>query len=298
MNDSFILGVDIGGSHITAALIDLGKNTILLDSLVRQNVNSRQSAEEIIKVWSDTIKKVASFYKVSNLRLGIAMPGPVDYKNGICQIKNQDKYDALYGLNLKVLLAEKLGIAPSNIKMINDAGAFLQGEVFAGAGIGYHHVIGITLGTGLGTSRYHGTEATDAALWCMPFLNSMAEDYLSTRWIVKRYLELTGMTLNDAKSLADLVDNDENAKKVFEEFGHNLGLFLLEFILMDKPEVIILGGNIAKAKNLFLPQIQKILANDRNDIRINLAYLGEEAALIGAASCWYKEIFNISLVNK
>lgn len=290
MSNSLILGVDIGGSHITAALIDLKNSTVLPETLVRKNVDSRKGMEDIVAVWSAALNEAVAVYELSQLRIGIAMPGPFDYENGICQIKDQDKYDALFGLNIKNLLAEKLKTEAGYIKMVNDAGAFLQGEVFGGAGKGCRNVIGVTLGTGLGTSRFHDGVSEDANLWCMPFLDSIAEDYLSTRWFVKRYQELSGDYLPDAKAIADLGKTNAQAKQIFSEFGYNLGLFLDKFIQLDNPETIILGGNIANAADLFMPQTQKLLSGGQKLISINKAKLGEEAALIGAASSWHNEL--------
>jgi glucokinase len=51
-------------------------------------------------------------HHLPQVRIGISMPGPFDYENGICLIKGQNKYEALYGLYIKGLLADKLGIEP------------------------------------------------------------------------------------------------------------------------------------------------------------------------------------------
>jgi glucokinase len=132
--------------------------------------------------------------------------------------------------------------------------------------------------------------AEDANLWCLPFRDSIAEDYLSTRWFVKRYETLTGQSVADVKALAERVDQDDQVRIIFAEFGQTLGFFLTEFIRLDQPEVIVLGGNIAQAADLFLPETQKVLALQPTRVELKLAALGEEAALIGAASSWHLEI--------
>jgi len=290
MNNSFILAADIGGSHITAAIIDLEKSAVLPDTLIRKPVDSHQSAEKIIKVWSDVLLEAGALYNLPHLKIGLALPGPFDYVKGICQIQNQDKYDALFGLNVKELLARQLGMAVQDIRMINDAGSFLQGEVFAGAAQGYAHAIGLTLGTGLGTSRFHEILAEDANLWCSPFLDSIAEDYLSSRWFIARYQELSGVKLSGVKELMALAESDVKVKMVFEEFGTNLGNFLVNFIRTDKPEVIVMGGNVANAGYLFLNATNRVLTNHHKLVHIKQSVLGEEAILIGAANCWHKKL--------
>ena len=290
MNNPFILSADIGGSHITAAIIDLEENIVLPHTLVRRHVDANKNAEEIIRMWSGVLQEAGDLYNLPYLKIGIAVPGPFDYIKGVCQIQNQNKYDALYGLNVKDLLARKLNFSSQNIRMINDAGSFLQGEVFSGTAKGYSHAIGITLGTGLGTSRFHDTLAEDANLWCSPFLDSIAEDYLSTRWFISRYQELSGVKVQGVKELMALAEKDIKAKMIFEEFGTNLGNFLVNFIRKDEPEVIVMGGNIANASNLFLNEVNRVLTAHNKLVPIKKSVLGEEAILIGAASCWHKTL--------
>jgi glucokinase len=286
MNKTLVLGADIGGTHITTALIDLASSSILPGTMVRRQVNSHASAAEIISVWCAALQEAAGFRTLVPKRIGMAMPGPFDYEAGICLIQGQHKYEALYGLHIKDLLATAMGIETRDIRLQNDAGAFLRGEIFAGAAKGARDVIGVTLGTGLGTSRSHQGVAADANLWCLPFWDSIAEDYLSARWLVQRYATLSGRKVADVKALAALVSQDDKVRTIFAEFGQALGFFLAEFICLDQPEVIVVGGNIARAAELFLPETRKVLALQGTAVPLKLALLGEEASLIGAASCW------------
>jgi len=286
MNNSFVLGGDIGGTHITTALVNLHTNTILPNSRVRKDVNSQASAAEIITTWIAAFKEASARVNASISKIGLAIPGPFDYSAGICKIKGQSKYEALYNLDVKALIAEKFPIAPEHILLVNDAEGFLHGEVFSGAAQGFNNVIGLTLGTGLGTATYHYGKVVDADLWGMAFLDTIAEDYLATRWFVKRYEQLTGKLIKDVKELAELVTADASLQIIFDEFGRNLGHFLCEFMQKDKSEVVVLGGNIAKAQALFLPQTEKILAEANKPVLLKQAMLGEEAPLMGAASLW------------
>lgn len=200
----------------------------------------------------------------------------------------QHKYDALYNLPVKDLLAEKLGIQPKQIRFINDAGCFLQGEVFSGAGRNYQRVIGLTLGTGLGSAIYRDGVADDAGRWCSPFKDGMAEDYLSTRWFVKRYQEISGETVPDVKALIARIAVDGSIQELFNEFAVNLGTFLVDFVQTEQPEAIVIGGNIANAADLFFPLLTATLQKHQIHIPLLTASLGEAAALIGAASLWHE----------
>ncbi|WEK19960.1 MAG: ROK family protein [Candidatus Pedobacter colombiensis] len=287
MNDSIILGVDIGGSHITAALVDMQSRTILPESMVREAIDAYSTATDIIAQWSKIMKASFSISNTSMGKIGIAMPGPFDYAKGICLIKGQEKYEALYGLNIKEMLAEKLEISPNDILLMNDAACFLQGEVFSGAATECRNVIGLTLGTGLGSASYHGEVAEDADLWKMPFKDTYAEEYLSTRWFVKRYYELTAIEVSNVKELAACISEDTSAKVVFDEFGRNLGDFLNRFIEQEKAELIVIGGNIAKAFDLFIDELLKVVAVKFPEVDVKLADLGEQAPLLGSASLWF-----------
>ena len=289
MNNSFVIGADIGGSHISVALVDLNTGSIVSDSAVRGHVNAHGTAGEIFEAWAAVINKVLQSAKSSSIsKIGLAMPNPVDYESGISYIKDIDKYDSLYGLNIKELLAKELGLLSSDIKMKNDAGCFLQGETFGGAAKGYKNAIGLTIGTGIGTARYHNGVAEDADLWHSPFKDSIVEDYISSRWFVKRYAERSGNTVKNVKELAALYVSDQHAQDVFTEFSENISAFLVSFIKIDNPDVIVIGGNIANASSLFFPAIEKHLSTHGLHIPIHKAILGEEAAIIGAASCWYE----------
>src|ERR1700744_4157887 len=131
--EELILGIDIGGSHITVGFVDLNTKEILQESYFRAFIDSWGSAEDIIEAWSIVIEKAFNTVNTAEKKIGIAMPGPFDYEAGISYIRGNKKYDSLYGLNVKQLLAQKLNLPPANILMFNDAECFLKGEAFAGA---------------------------------------------------------------------------------------------------------------------------------------------------------------------
>ncbi len=285
MESPIALGVDIGGSHITAALVDIETRALISDSIHRKMVDSQDLANNILDAWCEVIIDSYKGYETLSKHIGIAMPGPFDYENGICLIKEQDKFQALYGLNLKEELAARLAIPPAHIYFINDAAGFLQGEVFAGSARDASHVLGFTLGTGLGSSICtHGT-AVDAELWNSPFLDGIAEDYFSTKWFVKRYYQLSGKMLDGVKDLADYVNIDLHAKQVFKEFGSNFAQFMMPLIHKHHAEVVIVGGNIAQAFNVFSTNLIDVLEHNQFKTKIKISKLKEHAALIGAASC-------------
>ncbi|MFF5379490.1 ROK family protein [Pedobacter suwonensis] len=285
MEKPVALGVDIGGSHITAALVDLETRTLMENSIKRSPVNSQENKEVILSAWCDIINKAFQEIKNGSRNVGIAMPGPFNYKEGISLIKDQDKFKSLYQVNVKEELAKRLDIALENIHFINDAAGFLQGEVFAGAAKGNVNVLGLTLGTGLGSSLCLNDKAYDADLWNSPFLDGIAEDYLSTRWFVKRFKQLSGEEVEGVKELVGMVESNHFATMVFMEFGYNLAQFLIPVIRTYKINTVIVGGNIAQSFSAFAPELTATLKGNSIDAEIKISELKEHAALIGAASC-------------
>ncbi len=283
------IGVDIGGSHITAAQVNIEDGEIIASSIVRSKLNHHASSEEILTAWANAIVQTSN--QVKTYYLGIAMPGPFDYENGICLMKNVNKYESLYGLNIKNELSERLSIPINNISFRNDSEAFLEGEMLFGAGKYYGKAIGITMGTGLGTSIYNDGDAKDMAMGINhQLLEGVAEDYISTRWFIKRYHELTGKTVDGAKQLVESFENDEASQEVFTEFAKNVCLFIDDFTKIFHPELIIVGGNIAGASPLFFPEVEKMLSENTHKIQLIKSSLNEQAALMGAVGLWKKQL--------
>ena len=286
--DSIVMGADIGGSHITTARVDLEKKQMITASLKRCGVDSMAAAQQVIGEWAQCIRSAAGEDRFSTVCL--AMPGPFDYEEGICLIQDQQKYPMLYGLNVKKLLAAALDIPASAIHIYNDAACFLQGEVFCGSVSGFDRVIGVTLGTGLGSATYVNGIAHSADLWNMPFNNGIAEDYLSGRWFLKNYDTSTGNTIEGVRELAALAPANEWVRNLFDEFGRNLAIFLNTFISASGGvQAVVIGGNIAQAFTLFKNTLITGVQQHHPTITIAPSELGEQAALIGAGSFWHHQ---------
>ena len=294
-NEHFVIGVDIGGSHITAGLIEMSEVKIVHSSIVRNKLNSKGPAKEILDVWISTIDQVMKNSPAVVEHIGFAMPGPFDYEKGICLIKGFDKYESLFGMNIREIMAEALSLQPANIRFRNDAEAFLAGELYAGAAKGYQHAIGITLGTGLGSAISHNDVIVDAELSVTPYANGeIIEEFVSARALLRFYKNLTGKELRDVKQLSALCTIDEQARKTFSLFSEHLIWFLTKFIEAENPEVLVIGGNIASAWDLFMNDVESALQKKVKLIpRIAKHVLGEDAALAGAACCFQKVVINI-----
>ena len=281
--NKWITGVDIGGSHITVCLLDAAEGRVLEHTLVRHHVDASGTAPEVIRTWAQAIRSSAELAGEPVGKIGIAMPGPFDYENGISLIKGLAKYEALYELPVKDLLAAELGIESTQIRMVNDATAYVIGECALGGAKSEDDVLGITLGTGLGSARRTQGQVTDGDLYCFPFLEKTAEEYLSTRWFLSEYQRRTGKQTHGVKDLALLAREEADVRALFEEFGSNLARVIQLRYADDLPEVVVVGGNISRAWTLFVPALKGAMPASTS---IRPATLGESAALIGAAWLW------------
>ncbi|KRT15044.1 hypothetical protein ASU31_17180 [Pedobacter ginsenosidimutans] len=284
LND-IVLGVDIGGSHITAAIINLKEKKEIKSTWNRNLINAKGTSHQILQGWASTILQSMESVETKPEKIRIAMPGPMDYETGICLIQDQDKFRSLYSLNIKELLAAEIGYDPADISFHNDAACFLKGELYGGSLYGFDKAIGLTLGTGLGTSYTSSGKAEDADLWNMGFLEGIAEDYISTRWFVKRFYELTGKQVADVKELIDNHAGSTDFYQVFSEFSNNLASFIYQFIQRETPLAAVIGGNIAHADTYFMKETQQELNELLGySFPVKKSFLGESAILLGAGA--------------
>lgn len=293
----YSIGVDIGGSHITSCVYNHGTKKLEQQTLTYQKVNPHGNKREIIDGWVTALEKSIHTLGKDVNGIGMAMPGPFDYYNGISKIADVDKLQSLYDVNLRLELAERLNIPPSHIRFINDAAAFSIAEALIGPASEYKKVVAITLGTGLGASfLINGRPIMkdkkvpeSGYLYNQYYQNTLADELFSTRGIINAYAKKTGKNINNVKALCAEAETDDSAKKVFEDFGNRLGDFVLPFLKEFGAEALVLGGNISKAFDLFGPSLREQL----HEIpKIYVSEFGEEAAMIGSALLLDEEYYS------
>ena len=286
---NIVTGVDIGGTHITACKVNIQMGNVLEKTRIRLDINANQDAEQVIEIWSSAIRKASAIDDFPLMPIGIAMPGPFDYEKGISLISGLHKYEKMFGVNIKDRLASALQISPDQIRMINDATAYLLGEISFATTLSDENIVGVTLGTGLGSAVYRNGNIEEGDLWSMPYKDRRAEDYLSARWLVKTFGLKAGSPICNVRELAVLASKgDEVAISVFIEFGTCLADVLMKRYGSTSyfPSVIIVGGNIAKAWDFFALPCLTSLRKSFPNTRLLCAQRGEDAALMGAAYLW------------
>ncbi|WP_295122980.1 ROK family protein [uncultured Chitinophaga sp.] len=291
MNNEYVIGADIGGSHITAALVNLGNGAVVDDSKVKVSVNAGADADDILGRWTSALREVCTAAKGQVTAIGIAMPGPFDYPGGISQIKGVAKYESLYGMNIRAALQESLAFS-GDIYFENDASCFALGEAWAGEGAGCNRMVAVTLGTGLGGTFLHNNTILhegkgvppEGYIYNLPYKAGIAEDYISSRWLLNEYHQRTGQRLNEVKCLGELAEKqDSTALQLFTELGNSLGEVLHPWLEQFEAERMVIGGNIRKAHPYFLPALNNCLQQHGINTTIHISNRGENSALSGAA---------------
>jgi glucokinase len=293
MNKNIAIGTDIGGSHITCAAIDLVSGRIMRETMSESTVNNQAPANEIIGKWSGALSAVLSKVPRESVKgIGFAMPGPFDYVKGICYIRGVAKYENLYGLNVTEAISASLGVPDGFlIRFMNDASAFAVGEAWAGSAAKFNRSLSITLGTGFGSAFISnripivdGEEVPKlGCIYHLPYKDGIADDYFSTRGLLSRYKKLTGKELHGVKDLASLASTDKVVADLFTDFGDNAGLFLALWLKKFRAEILVVGGNISHAYNLFGNVFEARLEREKCNCKIAISKLKEDAALLGSA---------------
>ena len=293
MDKNYAIGMDVGGSHLSSAVVDLSTGRFV-GEVVNTPIDSRASASVILGTFAANLATVSEYAEPESLAgLGIAIPGPFDYENGVSTIAGVCKYDSVFGLDFVKTLSPRVGkYGINSFRFTNDASAFALGEYLGGAGRGKHKIMVLTLGTGVGSGFVddgrlieEGSSVPEHGwVYNYPFEGGIADDAFSTRWFVKRFKELTGITVKGAKEIADLCGKDPSADKLFNEYGERLAEFISPLAGRFGAEEVILGGNIARSFNLFGNTLRAKLMDFGCKVGLSTSALWDKAAMTGAAS--------------
>ena len=240
------IGVDLGGTNIRAALVD-GTNVIRKE---KAPCPAKGTQEEVIEAIAALIEPLVCNEVTS---IGIGVPSVVDTAKGI--VYNVANIPSWQEVHLKEIYENRFGI-PVHIN--NDANCFALGESRFGQGRGYKDVVGITLGTGVGSGiiinghLYEGRNAGAGEIGCLSYLDKDYETYCSTPFFVAH--DTTGAELS-AKAQA----GDAAAQALWDEFGHHLGELVKAALFAYDPEAIIFGGGIAAGYPHFETAMRKTI---------------------------------------
>jgi len=286
----YAVGVDIGGTHISSAVVDLSTGELCAEPH-STDIDQDRSAEEIFSAWTKNLRLTLAESPTPVSLIGMAFPGPFDYEKGVSHMEH--KFADINGLNVgEILSARMLEHRGLEFRYVNDAGAFALGESFFGAAKDMKRVLVLTLGTGLGSGfidnhkivRTGGKVPEGGEVWDLPYGGGIADEAFSTRWIVKRYKELSGRDVKGARDVALRHGFDDEAKVLFNEFGWRLADFTIPLLKDFECTNLLLGGNISRSLNLFINSMKHRYGQSDMDVDVKASTLLDKAAMLGAAS--------------
>jgi glucokinase len=297
--ERYAIGLDVGGTSLKMAIVS-SAGSIFGDSFQFVPINSQGTKEEVIGTFVyalNQLLKIAEKQRIKIEGVGIGMPGPFDCKEGICWIPPRlHKFREIYGLNLKQELASHLETI--KIRFESDAWTFLRGEAWVGAAKGYHRIIGITLGTGLGSAFLVGDKIVTQGpgipdsgwIGGIPYEDGIVEDKITLRWIRARYEELSKQ--KSELSVEEIArrgkqERDKISLRIFEEMGRRLGKIVNPIAFEFKADCLVFGGQISKSFSLFSTPIKKELSSVPYLKKISEAQFIDFSPVYGAAKLFF-----------
>lgn len=213
-----ILGIDVGGSGIKGAPVNIESGRLLAE---RYRIKTPEGAET--GPVAETIARIAHHFSWTG-RIGVGFPGPI--KHGVVKMA-ANLSSAWVGVNANELLGQAAGCP---VTVINDADAAGLAEITFGAGKGVPGVvIMVTLGTGIGTAIFSDGKLLPNAEF--------------------GHLEVQG---HDAESRASDAAR-QRAQLSWKKYAKRLNRYFREMEKLFWPDLFILGGGISKYHEKYLP---------------------------------------------
>lgn len=273
--------LDVGGTHVTAALVDPEAWT------VRQSTRYSLDADEPAGTLIDRFWRAGNALRApAGSVWGVAMPDPFDYRRGVGLFEGVGKFAALRGVDVGDALATLLR---GRMSFLNDADAFLLGEWLTGAARGSRRTAGLTLGTGIGSAwLVDGIVADPGAppggrLHRMSIGGRPLEDVVSRRAIRQAFAAAGGDAHADVREIAEAARYGyQPARRVLDEAMSTLGGVVGRCVSGFRADVLVIGGSMSASWDLLeRPFRSGALGNGLPEVR--LAAAPDDAPLLGAA---------------
>jgi glucokinase len=305
-----VFAADLGGTNLRAATVDEdGK----IHFRFKQNTPQAESPDEIVRALVLAVRHCEEQSAANGDRIravSVVVPGSVNLEQGV--VVKAPNLACLDRFHLIAALTDELKL-PATLE--NDANAAAVGEMWQGAGHGRRTIVCITLGTGVG-----GGIILDGKLWrgvndsaaeighmcvdpfggvaCLCGSRGCLEVYASATAIVRmaregrpRYADSLLQPGDDLTAEAVYragMKGDELAVEVFRRMGVYLGIGLANLINILNPEMIVIGGGVVSAWELFEKHMHREIAErafpvPAAEVKVVSGECGDDAGLLGAA---------------
>lgn len=273
-----IIGVDLGGTNIRAGKVVQHE----IVKIAKAPTNSEGTVEEVLET---IFSVIVECFDGNTQSIGIGVPSVVDVEKGIVyDVVNIPSWKVV---PLKSILENKYKVP---VYVNNDANCFALGEKYFGKAQAYKSVVGLCIGTGMGSGLifneklYEGVNCGAGEFGNIPYLKSNFEGYCSGQF----FSEEKKIAAVDAYHLA--VKGDLAALKIFEEFGFHMGQAIKSILYAYDPEIIVLGGSLTNAYKFFQPAMFEAIQdfayrNVLTNLKIEISEL-EHSAIYGAAALY------------
>lgn len=304
-----VLGVDVGGTATKAAIVGSSGRVLLR---LERPTEANAGTKGIIGVVEDLIQRARDL-DLEVKAVGIGAAGFIDSRSGSVTFSPNVVYDDPH-------VADAIGgRVRLPVVVDNDTNAAVWGERAFGAARGSDHVAYVTIGTGIGSGfivdgrLVRGFTGAGAELGhtvvdpdgprCLCGLRGCLEQLASGQAIARMAREAVQKDPDSAiLALAGAVETittadvataahayDETARAVLRAAGGALGIGLSNLANIFDPEVIVLGGSVARAGEPFLgPARDRLVAmtgaQRRRPLRLDVTSLRGDAGIIGAAA--------------
>jgi len=315
-------GCDLGVTHVTSVLTNLHGRVI---ERCRIETGPRDDSVTTLRSIHESIQDVigkAGLPTASILGIGLSMPGLIDLPSGVSvlapNLPNWKKVPIVR------LVKERFGIP---VSIINDAWALALGEHWFGAGRGHQDLVAVNIGIGIGagivldsrlyrggiggcgeighvTVNENGPRCPCGSNGCLelmasgPAISARAIQALSSA--VPTSLEtLAGghPSKVSARLVAEAAEQgDEVATAILTDAGRYVGIAVAMVVNLLSPEMIILGGGVARSGAAFFEMVcstveRRAYTTIVNKPEIVLSELEDDASVLGAVALVLERAF-------
>ncbi|MGZ3844871.1 MAG: ROK family protein [Flavisolibacter sp.] len=232
-----ILGIDLGGTNIRGGLVDREE----LSGVISQRVNSKGTEGEVL---DDLFCLIDYLITPSTKAIGVGVPGLVN--DGI--VHDVVNIPSWKEISLQKLIQGRYHL-PAAIN--NDANCFALGEFHFGKGRGYDSMIGLAIGTGMGSGfiidkKLHpGNNCAAGEFGMIDYLDQCYEYYASGQF----FQNIHG--IDGSVVFQKAIEGDKKAIEMFEEMGIHLGNAIKTILYAADISLIVLGGSVSKSFPFF-----------------------------------------------
>lgn len=189
--------LDVGGTEIKGSVSDGNGVRMRIRKFPAQ---AQKSTEKILDNFAKICRELMREADGSVVGVGMAIPGPFDYENGISRMQGLNKYDAIYGIPLeREIKARVPELGSARFLFLHDIEAFALGESWYGNCRDADKILCVCIGTGAGSAFVENGKTVKTGkgvpengwIYQQPFGDSILDDYLSVRGLEQISLAVT-----------------------------------------------------------------------------------------------------------